>query len=399
MRRSSDSTKYGTNKSSGTSVTSGNHNHNHHHQSGSGHSKLNGVGGKHTSICGVHESVSNSKPPLHPSQTNRCPIAPAVHNNTISTSSNNRLYNNMVFHNNQYTFSLNRDGVGNESFASEARPSSASSLYSGDGRRKMSRGTKSDIGVPCRRNGGGSGTGTAAATSKRYSNYLQHQSQQQQQQQNLHTHQEMLRKNDTHLSDIPSVKSDFLLSYLNNSEAENYFSSSGLGSTSAYQLSTSTGIDYLENYRSTMYEDQPHRLYSTSSSSKLESLMHCGATSNVISGRTCGSNYLNRNAYESLHSSSKANRKTSDHLLKQRNRISAAHATAASIANANVGPLLYLEYVDRHMTASNDTSSASKMQPTVTTAASALTTTSVSRQLLSRHACGGATTHHHYHNM
>lgn len=279
QNRSSDS-KYGTNKSSGTSVTSGNHNH---------HQKSKHPQQGHHSNGGAHESVSNRKPPVHPSlqQTNRNFIAP-VH------SSNNRLYNNMVFHNNQYTFSLNRDGGDGCGFLEATRPLSAASLYGGDG-GKVSRGTKSDIGVPCRRPQSSSSS-SAATSSKRDHN------------------------SSSNRSHIPSVKSDFLLSYLNNSA---YHISSGV----------SASTDYLENYKTNeqIHQQQQQRLFSANSSSKLE----------------CKSS---RGPYGHLQSKYQQQQQqqhhTSSERMKQRN-----HANYnASVANANiVGPLLYLDYVDRTM--------------------------------------------------
>lgn len=96
--------------------------------------------------------MSSRKPPLHPSRQfnkiNNTATAP-VHN------SNNRLINNCtVFQNNQYTFSLSRisgNGVGlSPNGYLEARPLSSASIH-GDGSIRVSRGTKSDIGVPVSR--------------------------------------------------------------------------------------------------------------------------------------------------------------------------------------------------------------------------------------------------------
>lgn len=149
---------------------------------------------------------------MHPNHGHRNSIAP-VHN------SNNRLYNNTIFQNNQYTFSLNRSGEG----YLESRPLSSASLYSGEGGR-VSRGTKSDIGVPCRRQ----------SSSKMQMHY----------------------KHMTNKSKIPSVKSDFLLSYLSNNSANSYSAHSNVSTSSAYHISTvgmasSAGSDYLENSKIT----------------------------------------------------------------------------------------------------------------------------------------------------
>lgn len=228
--RSSDSTKYGTNKSSGTSVTSGHH--------------------KIIQPMVTHDSVSNrKKPPMHPNhqQNLRNSIVP-VH------SSNNRLYNNTVFHNNQYTFSLNRNGDG---CYLDSRPMSSASSY-GDGGR-VSRGTKSDIGVPCRR-----------PSTKSF-----------------------LNSSIAHKSKIPSVKSDFLLSYLSNNQTH-------CTNSSAYHISGVSGSSvYSENYKTA------DKCLYTSSSGKLE-----------FSGPPS----------------------TND---KQRNRVNTSNFVTPS--NANVGPLLYLD--------------------------------------------------------
>lgn len=237
--RSSDSAKYGTNKSSGASVTSG-------HQQ------------KHLISSITHDSVSNRKPPMHPNHhqcnyNNHRITSIPVHN------SNNRLTNNTVFHNNQYTFSLNRIGDGGYL---DPRPLSAASLY-GDGQR-ITRGTKSDIGVPCRRQ----------STSKA-----------------------LLHSSGVHKSKLPSVKSDFLLSYLNNNSKPNECTNS-----SAYQISGVSTSDYLETYKT-----GAKRLYS--SSSKLEHI--------------------------NLHANRTANN-------KQQNGTSNI-AKQSSNVNSNVGPLLYLD--------------------------------------------------------
>lgn len=199
--RSSDSTKYGTNKSSGASVTSGKHLKNH-------------------STYGAHDSVSNGKPPVHPNHhlnihnlrtnttttntnttittTASCSSTSTSYTTTTSTSipvhsSNNRLLNNTVFHNNQYTFSLNR--YDDSGYLESTGPLSSASLY-GDGPR-ISRGTKSDIGVPIRRP---SASATKSLLNSNSSNNFVHYN----------------RSSSNDKSKLPSVKSDFLLSYLNN---------------------------------------------------------------------------------------------------------------------------------------------------------------------------------------
>lgn len=249
--RSSDSTKYGTNKSSGTSVTSGNHH-------------------KAIHMSGAHESVSNGKPPIHP-HSQRNSIAP-VH------SSNNRLYNNTIFQNNQYTFSLSRNGDG---YLESARPYSAASLYGGDGGR-VSRGTKSDIGVP--------------TSSRRQS-----------------TSRSFLTGRNDFKSKIPSVKSDFLLSYLSHSSGGGS-NQSASNNTSAYHISDI--INYNNNTSKTAGAIK--YVHSNSSSSKM------------------GGDYF-KNINEKHQQQQQQN--------QQRNS-SAVHSSncVSQQTNANsVGPLLYLD--------------------------------------------------------
>ncbi|XP_031634459.1 band 4.1-like protein 4 isoform X2 [Contarinia nasturtii] len=215
--RSSDSTKYGTNKSSGASVTSGKHL-------------------KNQSTYGAHDSVSSGKPPLHPNHHYN------IHNHRTTTttsipvhSSNNRLSNNTIFHNNQYTFSLNR--YDDSGYLESTGPLSSASLY-GDGPR-VSRGTKSDIGVPIRR------------PSKALLNSSS----------NIHYN----RNKDK----LTSVKSDFLLSYLNNNHngsntsaskncahnssdrcsLNNNSDSNDCTNSSAYHISGVTTSDFSKTYK------------------------------------------------------------------------------------------------------------------------------------------------------
>lgn len=185
-RRSSDSTKYGTNKSSGASVTSGKHAKTAHQ------------------TYGAHESVSNNgKPPMHPNHhhnlcTNHKPSTTMtttttttststtssipVHNSNINKTG---LYNNNVYRTSPYAYNVN---CYDDSGYLESRPLSSSSFY-GDGQR-VSRGTKSDIGVPCRRPSASKVQSNNNACSTQYGRI--------------------------HENRLPSVKSDFLLSYLNN---------------------------------------------------------------------------------------------------------------------------------------------------------------------------------------
>lgn len=130
----------------------------------------------------------------------------------VHSTSNNRLINNTVFHNNQYTFSLNRY---DDSGYLESRPLSSASLY-GDGHR-ISRGTKSDIGVPCRR------------PSKSQLNSST----------NIHYNHRDKDK-------LPSVKSDFLLSYLNNNHNDiNNMTSNSM--PYKYQMQSNQNLRNLNN--------------------------------------------------------------------------------------------------------------------------------------------------------
>lgn len=236
---------------------------------------------------------------------------------TTSTSSsipvhnaNNRLPNNTVFHNNQYTFSLSRNADGGGYL--DPRPLSAASLY-GDGPR-ISRGTKSDIGVPCRRQ---------SSTSKAL----------------LHNHN---ASTGVHKTKLPSVKSDFLLSYLNNNSKANNDDVVGLGSgchvgyggrtqqansiTSPYYISGGCTTDYLEPYR-----PDPKRLYS--SSSKLEHIdLHANRTDRQRNG---------------VHN-----------FGRQSNATNTTANSTANNANSNLGPLLYLDSFERF----NDKSTYSNAQ-------------------------------------
>lgn len=226
--------------------------------------------------------MSNRKPPAHPNHhqcnynnhkllsistttpsiTNTQTI-PVVHN------ANNRLPNNTIFHNNQYKFSLdhqilNRNGGDGGGYL-DPRPLSAASLY-GDGQRVV-RGTKSDVGVPCRRQ-----STTAAAKSM------------------LHQHNHGGSGTGSHTkSKLPSVKSDFLLSYLNNNskthEMHNtsaYFISDGATATTTTMTPMPSASDYIEPYRS---DNSKRRLYS--SSSKLEHIdLHANRTAKYQRERT-----------------------------------------------------------------------------------------------------------------
>lgn len=318
--RSSDSTKYGTNKSSGASVTSGNH-HSAKHQMSSGN---------------THDSVSKCrKPPLHPNyhhtnQNSNHRNATTITNTPYSVynnnpaSSNNRLHSNTVFHNNQYTFSLNRY---DDSGYLESRPLSSASLY-GDGQR-VSRGTKSDIGVPCHR---------PASSSALHKQAGVHAS--------IHT-------NIANKSKLPSVKSEFLLSYLNNNDHKQ--SSSGAihrnsnhssrasndnnlnelndcttsGSASAYRISGVATNDYLETYKTGA------KHFYANSSSRLD---RNGSTTTTTDTHTT--------THNSQHAINELQR---NRIINFVNRTeSTAHGGGGSPCGGNaskhsaVGPLLYL---------------------------------------------------------
>lgn len=312
--RSSDSTKYGTNKSSGASVTSGNH-----------HSA------KHQMSSGTHEPVSKCrKPPLppnyHHTNQNHRNVTTTITNTPFSVYNNpvhpnNRLLNNTVFHNNQYTFSLNRY---DDSGYLESRPLSSASFY-GDGQR-VSRGTKSDIGVPCHR------PALKPTTSA-----------------HAHTTHSNTDANKPKL--LPSVKSEFLLSYLNNNHKQssngaiqrndhhnnrtnndknlNELNDGTNASTSAYRISGVATNDYLDTYKT-----GPKHFYAKSTSR------------------------LDRNSTNDIHTTTHNSHQTINELQRNRiiNFVNRNDATAncgggggngggGGIASKNVGagPLLYLD--------------------------------------------------------
>lgn len=303
--RSSDSTKYGTNKSSGASVTSGNH-----------HSA------KHQLSSGTHEPVSKCrKPPLppnyhHTNQNHRNATTTitntpfSVYNNPVHP--NNRLLNNTVFHNNQYTFSLNRY---DDSGYLESRPLSSASFY-GDGQR-VSRGTKSDIGVPCHRPATSAPKPTTTTPAIAHSN---------------------ADANHQKPKLLPSVKSEFLLSYLNNNHKQ---SSSGAihrndhhnnrtnndnnlnelndgtnASSSAYRISGVATNDYLDTYKT-----GPKHFYAKSTSR------------------------LDRNSTTDIHTTTHNPQQTINELQRNRiiNYVNRSDATANASKNVGAGPLLYLD--------------------------------------------------------
>lgn len=318
--RSSDSTKYGTNKSSGTSVTSGKHMKNQ------------------TTYGGVNDSVSSGKPPLHPNHHHN------IHNHRITPSipvhsSNNRLSNNTVFHNNQYTFSLNRY---DDSGYLESCPLSSASLY-GDGPR-ISRGTKSDIGVPIRRPSKGL---------LNSSNSIIHSNQNKDQ--------------------LTSVKSDFLLSYLNNNQcksgssknvAHNLSDRSSLNNngklndcinSSAYHISGVSTSDYTE-----MYKNGAKYLYPNTNTHTILS------TTSKTNSNSSGLEHINRMDHPSNHSSHTVNEQQRNQIINfvnrskgtsnsdAKNSTSSASGACDNRQTSNVvGPLLY---IDPTSESSNNTS-------------------------------------------
>lgn len=192
VSRSSDSTKYGTNKSSGASVTSGKH-------------------AKNQQAYGAHESVSNNgKPPMHPNHHhnvyNHKPTSTTTTTTTTTSTSTatpipvhnskNGPYNNNVYRTSPYAYNVN---CYDDSGYLESRPLSSSSFY-GDGQR-VSRGTKSDIGVPCRRP-------TASKIQSSNNNTA-------------------VQYGRIHENRLPSVKSDFLLTYLNNNHTDDNIQAKG----------------------------------------------------------------------------------------------------------------------------------------------------------------------------
>lgn len=332
--RSSDSTKYGTNKSSGASVTSGKHL-------------------KNQTTYGAHDSVSNGKPPMHPNHHHN------IHNHRTTTtsipvhSSNNRLINNTVFHNNQYTFSLNR--YDDSGYLESTGPLSSASLY-GDG-QKVSRGTKSDIGVPIRRP-------SAKAMLNNYSD--------------VHYNRNKNNK-------LPPVKSDFLLSYLNNNHNDsnsanaaknhannqsdhrcnlnNNSESNDCTNSSAYHISGISTSDFSETYKTgaKYFYSKTNTSTNSNANSNSNPSTHSNSYSHSHSSFPQNSNSskveLNDHADRSINNPS---RTINQH---QRNRIISyenhSHGSASADAKNNtsfasgsyenhqtanvVGPLLYID--------------------------------------------------------
>lgn len=249
----------------------------------------------------AHESVSIGKPPIHPhSQRSVASIAPAVH-----SSSNNRLYNNTIFTNNQYTFSLSRNGGYGYAQSSgdggylDTRPFSTASLYEDSGR--VSRGTKSDIGVSSRRH--------HPSSSKSFIN----------------------NQSDCK-SKLPSVKSDFLLSYLSNSSSCNT-----AGNTSRTN-SLASGAYHISDGSDYHFKTASKYLHS-SGNGNASKRNHSGNAQPRQSAAAAASNICLSPTTSVMNNSSNNNNGNN-----QRNNSVVNTSNFASQMNSNaVGPLLYLD--------------------------------------------------------
>ena len=137
--RSSDSAKY-TNKSSGTSVLSGNFNTSSFHTKFYSGNKHRGEGGERQS----HGSINNIiAAPVHKKIVANTPFNDSS-NHIINRFINN---NNTQAYNNHYSLSLNRHAENHNAKLGVGCISTLTSPYSGNGVEKL-RGTKSDIGIP-----------------------------------------------------------------------------------------------------------------------------------------------------------------------------------------------------------------------------------------------------------
>lgn len=247
--------------------------------------------------------MSSRKPPLHPNHPlppiggaslafggSRQSIVAPVHstinhnnnhghsNSTNTTANNNRLFNNTTFQNNQYTFSLSREGAGGGLSAAgldfggggtylvsgagylDPRPMSSASPYAGPAGR-ASRGTKSDIGLsssgrrpststsssaasgPYQQPGGRSSSRASTRSHHAHAPPHPHPHQQHQQKQTSHQSQPRQHGQQHHSgsrSAMSSGKSEFLLSYLSQSAQM----------MAAGELPASG--DYLEHYKASM---------------------------------------------------------------------------------------------------------------------------------------------------
>lgn len=321
--RSSDSTKYGTNKSSGASVTSGKHL-------------------KNQQTYSAHESVSNNgKPPMHPNHHQNLYTNHKTTSSIPVHNSKNGLYNNSVCRNNPYAFSVN---CYDDSGYLESRPLSSASFY-GDGQR-VSRGTKSDIGVPCRRQ----------SACKIQSNKNQ-----------------CPQYGLTHENRLPSVKSDFLLSYLNNNNHNEYnnratnvmgaqrkertthnahivnnkIDSNEYSNIAAYHISGVSGHTTSDMFRTDA------KYFSTSSSSNVESNERTRTSSTRKINeqqRNRIINFLNRSSTDSSNDMKS--------IFKDANAMSDVGVTH-STSNV-VGPLLYVDPTSDTLPSINTTCSNSR---------------------------------------
>lgn len=281
--RSSDSTKYGTNKSSGTSVTSGNH------------QKIVSM------TSSAHESVSIGKPPIHPhTQRSVASIAPAVH-----STSNNRLYNNTIFANNKYTFSLSRNGgygyaqcSGGDGGYLDTRPFSTASLYEDSGR--VSRGTKSDIGVSSRRH----------PSSKSL----------------INNHADCKSK-------LPSVKSDFLLSYLSNSS-----SSCNTGNATSRTNNLASGAYHISDGSDYHFKTVSKYLHSSGNGGNASKRNHSGCNAQP---RQVAATNICLSPTTSVNNNSSNNNNNNEN--NQRNSVVNTSNYASQMNSNAVGPLLYLD--------------------------------------------------------
>lgn len=229
--------------------------------------------------------MSNRKPPLHPSrhQYFKNSTTAPVHN---SNNNNNRLANNTIFQNNQYTFSLSRisgnySGVGlSPNGYIEPRPLSSASIHGEGSFRLTNRGTKSDIGVPIRR---------------------------QSNKKNFFNGSNIIKK-------TPSVNSE-LISYISNNNNSNnnasnnlqctnnstYFITGGYNNTpTTTTTKTSTkSKDYLENYKAStkLYNMQIQNLNSSNSisSNLVGPLVYLESDNNNLNNRQSNNKY-----YQSL---------------------------------------------------------------------------------------------------
>lgn len=313
-------------------MTSGHHQGmtSHHHQL-----KIGPFGPSGTAVAAAaaHDSVSSRKPPVHPNHNLSTPIGGSRQSIIAPVhSSNNRLYNNTTFQNNQYTFSLNRDGVGGlasggvDSFNNgggflSSHPLATTSPYAVQGGVRSGRGTKSDIGISCRRPSTSSSSTTSKHTARSSNGNTRTSTKS-----TNHHHQQATQPQSHHSksSRIPSVKSDFLLSYLSNTAT-----ACDIGSP--YQISSGvqpTTSDYLEHYKASLLDHG--RMYNPpkSFSSTVD-----------ISSFSMGQAEYHRHHHRSYQNQ----QHPSDPLSRPTTKAPPARTTHHFQVNPNVGPLLYLD--------------------------------------------------------